>query len=99
MVNVFILALHLIFIIYIFLKKKAEESVSNGLINIALILILFSVGWSIISLLLNIFIEPEGFGKDFDRSTISLSILTIGEFFFYRSFFKDLFRTKKTENR
>lgn len=94
MVNVFILVSHLVFVVYIFTKKTNEESMSTGLTHLALILILFTVGWSVISLFLNIFIEPEGFGKDFDRSSIELSILSAAEFFFYKFYYKDIFAAK-----
>ena len=40
-----------------------------------------------------LFWEPIGFGKHFDRDTISLTILTIVEFFFFRFYFKDLLTT------
>jgi len=32
--------------------------------------------------------EPEGWGKLFDRDTFSLSLVTIIEFFFYRIYYK-----------
>jgi len=98
MVNVFILVSHLVFVVYIFTKKTNEESMSTGLTHLALILILFTVGWSVISLFLNIFIEPEGFGKDFDRSTITLSLLSIIEMFFYKSYYKDIFSRRGAED-
>ncbi len=96
MANVVILISHFVFVIYIFVKKTNEESMSTGLTHLALILILFTVGWSVISLLLNNFIEPEGFGRDFDRSAIELSILSLAEFFFYKSYYKDIFIRNKS---
>ena len=80
---------HFIFALIIFTKKWQEESISAAWINILLIVILFSVGWSISTMLMKLFFEPEGFGIHFNRDTISLSILTIFEFFFYRIYYKE----------
>ncbi len=97
--NFIILSLHLIFLIYIVVKKYKSEAMSGAVTNAILILLLFSVGWSLVSLVVNNLISPEGFGKDFDRSTISLFILTIGEFFFYRKYYAEYFSgTKSVES-
>ena len=95
MANVFILAIHIIFIAVVIVKKYKSGSPGDAAINALLILILFSVGWSLISLVTNNFLEPEWFSKDFDRSSVSLSILTIAEFFFYKSFYADIFGRKE----
>lgn len=97
MVNFVILLLHFAFLIFVFAKKKSAESLTDALINVGLIIVLFTVGWSLISLVLNNLIEPQGFGKNFDRSAISLTILTIGELFFYKSFYSDLFTGKQEQ--
>lgn len=89
MISALIFAAHLIFITVIFTKKWQEESLSSALINVALIIILFSVGWSLSSTFVKIFFEPKGFGIHFDADTISLSILSIAEFFFYRFYYKE----------
>lgn len=93
MVISFIFLLHIIFLLYLFIKKWKHESVGSALIDIALIIILFSVGWSVSMMVCKIFWEPIGFGKHFDRDTISLFLLTVSEFFFYRFYFKDIFVT------
>jgi len=93
MVIAFIFLLHIVFIIYVFQKRIRSESLSSGLIDLILIVILFSVGWSISTMVCKIFWDPIGFGKHFDRDTISLFVLTVVELFFYRMYFKNLFIT------
>jgi len=89
MISALIFAAHLIFITVIFTKKWQEESLSAALINVALIIILFSVGWSISTTIVKIFFDSKGLGIHFDADTISLTLLSIAEFFFYRFYYKE----------
>ena len=72
-------------------KKWQDEKLSAGFMNLALIGILFAVGWSITGMIAKALMEPKGFGLYFDRDTFSLVILTIGEYLFYRMYYSDLF--------
>lgn len=83
MISAFIFFIHLFFVSYIFTKKWQDESLSSAFVNMALIIIIFSVGWSITGMLSKALMEQEGFGLYFDRDTFSLTLLTIGEAFFY----------------
>lgn len=94
MIVVFIFLAHIIFTAFVFFKKKKNDSLSNALIDVIFIIIIFSVGWSLSTMVSKIFWDPIGFGKHFDRDAISLTLLTIVEFFFYRIYFKDLFVTE-----
>ncbi len=87
MVSAIIFAGHLIFVLYIFTKKWQDDSLSAAFINLALIIILFSVGWSISTSLVKLVIEPKGLGLYFNRDDISLTLLTIAEYFFYRMYY------------
>jgi len=93
MIIVIIFLLHIIFIGVILYKKTKKESFGSSLIDLALIIVLFSVGWSLSAMFVKIFFSPVGFGKYFDRDSIALSFLTIVEFFFYKFYYKDLFTT------
>ena len=81
--------MHFIFALIIFTKKWQEENISTALLNIALIGILFAVGWSITGIIAKLVMEPQGLGIFFDRDTFSLLLLTIGEYFFYRIYYKE----------
>ena len=89
MVTAFIFATHFIFSLYIFSKKWQDENLKSAFLNLALILILFSVGWSIATIIAKLFMEPEGLGRFYNRDDFSLTILSVGEFFFYRFYYKE----------
>ena len=82
---------HIIFSLIVFTKKWQEEKLSAGFMNLALIGILFAVGWSISGMIAKALMDTKGFGLYFDRDTFSLVILSIGEYFFYRMYYKDIF--------
>ena len=82
--------IHLIFSLVIFTIKWQEEKLSTAFLNIALIAILFAVGWSIASVIAKAVMEPKGLGIYFDRDTFALTLLTIGEYFFYRLYYKPI---------
>jgi hypothetical protein len=89
MITAFLFALHLLFVIIIFTKKWQEDGLGSAFLNIALIGILFAVGWTITGLISKIILEPEGFGRFFDRDTFSLSLLTLIEFVFYKFYYTE----------
>jgi len=89
MITALIFTCHLFFLLFIFTKKWQEDSLQTAFINAVLIIILFSVGWSIAVMILKIFIEPEGLGIHFDRDTIGLTLLSIAEYFFYKFYYTE----------
>lgn len=91
MITAFIFFLHLIFMLVIFTKKWQDEGLQSGFLNIALIGILFAVGWTISGMIAKLVMEQEGLGIYYDRDTFSLTLLTIAEYFFYRFYYKDTF--------
>ena len=89
MITALIFTAHLIFILLIFTKKWQNESLQTAFVNLALIVILFSVGWSISTMILKTFVPESGLGIHFDRDTMSLTLLTIVEFIFYKTYYAD----------
>ena len=89
MITALIFFAHLIFGLVIFTKKWQDESVSAGFLNLTLIAILFTVGWTIAGMIAKLFMETKGLGIQFDRDTFSLTILSIAEYFFYRFYYKE----------
>ena len=87
MITALIFCAHLIFITYIFTKKWQTESLSAAFLNAGLVVILFTVGWAITGMFAKIIMEKEGLGIQFDRDTFSLSLLSLGEYFFFKMFF------------
>jgi hypothetical protein len=93
MVIAFIFLIHLAFIGYVIYKRIKSDSSSSAIIDLIFIIIVFSVGWSLSTMFCKIFWEPIGFGKYFDRDTISLTLLSVLEYFFFKFYFKDLLTT------
>jgi len=89
MITAFIFFAHLFFALYIFTKKWQDENLKGAFLNVILIMILFTVGWTIATMIAKIFMEPEGLGIQYDRDTFALTILSIAEFLFYRVYYKD----------
>jgi formate hydrogenlyase subunit 3/multisubunit Na+/H+ antiporter MnhD subunit len=89
MISALIFSGHLFFLLYIFTKKWQDESITSAFTNLALIIVLFSVGWSISTTIVKLFVDQKGFGIHFDADTISLTMLTIVEYFFYRFYYRE----------
>ena len=87
MIIAFIFFAHLIFALIIFTKKWQDEGLKNAFLNLALISVLFSVGWSIATIIAKPIMDPEGLGIFYDRDSFTLTILSIGEYFFYRNYY------------
>jgi len=56
--------------------------------NMGLIVILFSVGWTITGMIAKLIMNQEGLGIYFDSDAFSLTLLTIMEFFFYKFYYQ-----------
>jgi hypothetical protein len=97
MVTAIIFSAHLIFTLIIYTKKWQSESVSAAWLNVGLIGILFSVGWTITGMISPLIMDSKGFGILFDRDAFSLTLLIIGEFFFFRIYYKDIFTQAEAE--
>ena len=89
MVSAIIFSAHLMFVLYIFTKKWQDESISSAFINLALVIILFTVGWSISATIVKIFFDSKGLGLLFNADDISLTLLSIVEYFFYRFYYRE----------
>lgn len=93
MVNAFLLFAHCVFLLIVFSKKWQTEGLSAGIQDAALIGLLFSVGWSISTIISKTLMQPEGFGIYFDRDSFSLTLLTLCEIAFYFVYYKPTFST------
>lgn len=88
MITAFIFFAHFIFAIFIFTKKWQEDGVAQAWMNMGLIIILFSVGWTITGMIAKLVMDQDGAGVYFDRDTFSLTLLTIIEYFFYKFYYQ-----------
>lgn len=76
MITLFIFYLHTIAAATLFTVYWQEEGVKGGLVAVGFLLLVFSVGWPMCTIILNLFFEPSGLGPWLDRDTLSLMLLT-----------------------
>ena len=110
MVAVFLFSLHFLAALYAFFKYK-KESLSEGLLAVAFFVIVFSVGWTITTLLTNLLFEMRAFTewyhgetnsmflqtlrREFNRDTLALLLLTFAEVGLYSLLLGEERKTKK----
>ncbi len=97
MISAFVFFLHFLFALLIFTKKWQDEGLSNAFLNLGLIAILFTVGWSVTGMISKLIMEPEGLGIYLTRDDFSLVLLTVAEYFFYRIYYKEPATVNDTE--
>jgi hypothetical protein len=111
MVSAFIFALHFLAAVYIFLRYK-KTSLSDALLAVAFVGIIFAVGWTIATMLINLLFSIRWFTdwywqpleshtwwiirKELNPDTLSLLLLTSGEIVFYRFYFHAEKKKEKT---
>lgn len=66
-----------------FTRRWQEGGWGEGLLGIALVALIFSVGWSMTTILAHWLMEQKGFGFWFDRDAFALTLLTVIEAIFY----------------
>jgi hypothetical protein len=102
MASAFIFLLHICAAIYAFITRRRAGGLSEGVLAVAFMGIVFAVGWTIATVLTNLLFTPEFFikwyyhqtdslflltlRKEINRDTISLLLLTFGEVGFYYLF-------------
>ena len=88
MIAAIIVALHGALGIYAFWTRRREGGWGEGILALAFVGVIFSVGWTIMTMLTSVVFSPEGFAEWFNRDTVTLTLLTIGEGFFYYFFLR-----------
>lgn len=104
MASAFIFFLHACAAIYAFVTRRRAGGLSEGLLAVAFVGIIFAVGWTIATVITNLLFTPEFFvkwyyhqtdslflrtlRKEMNRDTISLLLLTFGEVGFYYTFLR-----------
>ncbi|HZY09530.1 MAG TPA: hypothetical protein VFF29_00095 [Bacteroidota bacterium] len=68
----------------IYTKRWQEDDWKEGLLGVGFLFVIFSVGWSIATVIMKLVINEKGFGEWLNRDTLSLMLLTVMEgVFFY----------------
>lgn len=98
MIELLIFHLHIIGALYAFTKNWQSSHLKDGILSVAVIALLFSVGWALTGTLAQ-FIMPKNLNTPyFTSDTLSLVLLFIPEIvFFYYFFLRDKRMEKVTE--
>jgi hypothetical protein len=98
MIDAAIFVLHVAACVYAFLRYK-KEGISEGVLAVAFVVVIFSVGWTITTMLAKIVypyqlvqewvrnlqgtVLSRRLARELSMDTFSLIVLTVGEVFFY----------------
>ena len=83
MIPLIVFFVHIVGFAAIFTKRWQAEGIAEGVLGVVFALLIFFVGWSMASFIVKFVMQPEGFGKWFDRDAASLLLLTVAEGIFY----------------
>lgn len=83
MITLFIFYIHTIVAVTAFTRRWQEEGVWEGILAVGFVALIFAVGWSMTTVVVQLFMEKEGFGVWFDRDTAALTLLTLLEGWVY----------------
>jgi hypothetical protein len=87
MIAVIIFYIHVIFLVYIFTRSLLDEGMTNAVLSVIFIIVIFSVGWTISEFLLSFIIDSDGLGLLFPRYAFSLMLLTFLEIILYKFYY------------
>lgn len=89
MIPLLVFYIHVVAFVAVFTKRWQEDGLSEGILGVFFMGLIFFVGWSISSFVMKLFMTQEGLGLLFDRDAASLLFLTIAETVFYYFYFRD----------
>jgi len=87
MIEVLIFYVHIVTAIYIYAKYWQRESIKEALMGVGLMGIMFSVGWVMMSFIVNLIVPWQWETELIKRDTMSLLLLTAVEAYFFKNFY------------
>ena len=87
MIELCIFHAHILAAVYAFTKRWQQAGTKEGILAVALIGLVFVIGWSITSPLANLILPNTWRSIWFNSDTLGLIILFIPEWIFFRLFF------------
>jgi hypothetical protein len=81
LIAVIIFYLHLIFACYVFCKTFQSDGVVMAFLNVAFIVVLFTVGWTLSDLITGLFISENGYRIMIPQSKLFLTFIKLTGFF------------------
>jgi len=88
MIPLLVFYIHTVAAVWAFTKRWQEEGVKEGILAVAFMGIIFTVGWTLCTFIMQSLLAPKGFGPGLDRDSLTLLLLTAGEAVFYYWYLK-----------
>ncbi len=79
MITLLIFYLHTVAAATMFTLYWQDEGLKGGLAALGFLVLIFSAGWPMATIVLKLFMAPGGFSPWLDRDTLSLLLLTVVE--------------------
>lgn len=98
MVELFVFYIHIVGAVAMFTKRWQEEGLSEGLLAVLFVALIFFVGWSITTFLTKLMMDREGLGIFIGRDAASLLLLTVGETILYYFYLRDEKRSRSSDD-
>ena len=87
MIEILIFHLHIVAAIYVFIKYWQSGKVKDGLMGLALFGLVFSIGWTMMTFIVNLFYPDAWNTPFFNKDTLALIFLMGMEIYFFKNFF------------
>ncbi len=87
MIELLILFLHILGALFAFTKNWQEDNAKSGFLSLALIGLVFTIGWALTGPIANLIMPDSWETVYFTKDTLSLLMLFIPECFFFYFFF------------
>jgi hypothetical protein len=81
LIAVLIFYAHLIFACYVFCKTFQSDGIVMAFLNVAFIIVLFTVGWTLSDLITGLFISESGYRIMIPQGKVFLTIIKLTGFF------------------
>ena len=83
MIALFVFYAHTVAAAAIFTRRWQESDWKEGILAVGFLALIFSVGWSMSTFLLKLFVDEKGFAVWLDRDALSLLLLVVLESMFF----------------
>lgn len=83
MIDLLVFYIHVVVFAAGFTRRWQESGISEGLLTVFFMALIFFVGWSMSSFIMKLALPQGGWGPVLDRDTAALLLLTVAEGVFY----------------
>jgi hypothetical protein len=83
MIALFVFYAHTIAAVWLFTRRWQDGDAKEGILAVGFLALVFSVGWSMSTFILKLFVDEKGFATWLDRDALSLLLLAVMEAVFF----------------